>query len=115
MSKTFKIVGDDLSDGSHTFDELYEHRFTLWIAVCRLVNKDPQYQYRDVWRSELHSDGSRYDGWFLLGMTNEDGQQMTYHLPMRRWDDCEFACTLERAREFDGHTPADVLQRIANL
>lgn len=104
-----------ISDGYHTFDELYEHRITLWIALCKAIRNDPQYQYRDVWRSELHSDGTRFDGWFVLGMTNEGGQQMTYHLPMDKWALTEFAFTRERAPEFDGHTSADVLARIAAL
>ncbi len=110
MSETGKI-----SDGYHTFDELYDHRITLWIAVCRLVSKDPQYQYRDVWRSELHSDGSKFDGWFVLGLTLEDGKQATYHLPVSRWEECRFATVYEKAPEFDGHTSADVLERIKSL
>lgn len=104
-----------ISDGYHTFDELYDHRITLWIAVCRLVRNDPQYQYRDVWRTQLHSDGSRFDGWFVLGMTNEKGQQLTYHLPESRWEECSFATAREKAPEFDGHTSADVLERIKSL
>lgn len=30
--KAFKIVGNDLSDGYHTFDELYDHRCLLFLA-----------------------------------------------------------------------------------
>lgn len=109
MSKTFKIVGDDLSDGFHTFDELYEHRIALWITFCRLT--DDFYP----WRSQLHSDGSKIDGWFILGIGRSPGEQITYHLPMSRWGDTEFADTLDRAPEWDGHTPADVLSRLMNL
>ncbi len=104
-----------VSDGYHTFDELYDHRITLWIALCR---KMAQFHHRSddlVWRTELHSDGTSIDGWFLLGLTMENGQQMTYHLPMDRWRECEFARTLDRAPEFDGHTSADVLERIGRL
>lgn len=104
-----------ISDGYHTFDELYEHRCILWIALCAAVAHDPQYQYRQTWRSRLHSDGSMYEGWFVLGMTNEKGEQMTYHLPVRKWDSCSFAQTLDRCPPFDGHTSADVLKRISEL
>lgn len=109
--KTFSIVNGDLSDGSHTFDELYEHRFALYIALCKqLATKEGLESY--VWRSPLHSDGSSYEGWFLLGIEKGAGCQITYHLPLAKWDECGFAVTLDRAPEWDGHTPADVLMRL---
>ena len=82
------------SDGYHTFKELYEHRFELWITVCRQVQSDPRHQYREAWRTRVHSDGSVMDGWFVLGISEFDPQtckqitQMTYHLPDERWHDC---------------------------
>lgn len=36
MSKKFQIEGGDISDGYHTFDELYEHRCLLFIRLCLL-------------------------------------------------------------------------------
>jgi hypothetical protein len=113
--KTFCIVNSDISDGSHTFDELYEHRFALWMVLCREFASNPAHQHgprSEVWRSRLHSDGSQYDGWFLLGIGKNPGEQITYHLPNEKWGCCEFAQTLERAPEFDGHTSADVLDRL---
>lgn len=97
-----------ISDGYHTFDELYEHRIVLFIALCRIkAGRAP------VWMSALHSDGSFFDGWFVLGLYTEKGQQITYHLPMVKWAEVsQFAQELQTAPEFDGHTPADVLKRI---
>ena len=100
-----------ISDGYHTFDELYEHRVTLWIALCR-SNLYTRLHPLPVWRSLLHSDGTASDGWFILGMGLDQGHQMTYHLPESRWGETDFAETLDRAPEFDGHTSADVLERI---
>lgn len=97
----------NISDGYHTFDELYDHRITLWIALCK--------QRQVSWRSKVHSDGSMFEGWFVLGMGTGKGCQMTYHLPISRWDDTGFAMTMDMAPEFDGHTPAEVLKRIAAL
>ena len=68
-----------------------------------------------MWRSALHSDGTNWDGWFLLGIFTEKGEQITYHLPMTKWIDTNFAVTLDRAPEFDGHTSQDVLERISKL
>jgi hypothetical protein len=115
VSKTLKIVGDDISDGFHTFDELYEHRITLWIALCRWIQAESNRGYAKVWRSKLHSDGSCFDGWFVLGQGVNPGEQITYHVPLSRWDETRFAPELERAPDWDGHTPADVLKRLAVL
>jgi hypothetical protein len=101
-----------ISDGYHTFDELYSHRVQLFIALCKHLD----YSGREwPWRSKLHSDGSSFEGWFVLGLYKKPGEQITYHLPMSKWDECRFAETLERAPEWDGHTSADVLERLKTL
>ncbi len=104
-----------ISDGYHTFDELYEHRITLWIALCRRVRNSVRESLNPVWRSKLHSDGTAFDGWFVLGMFHQPGHQITYHLPLSRWDETDFAVTKAKAPEFDGHTSADAIARIAAL
>jgi len=106
-----------ISDGYHTFDELYEHRITLFIALCKQIYKPGNINTcpYHVWRSELHADGSKFDGWFIMGIGTENGKQITYHLPIIRWAETDFANTLPNAPEFDGHTPKDVLERIKNL
>lgn len=113
----------EISDGYHTFNELYEHRITLFIALCRIYEKHVaptvwntiEGRTYDVWRSKLHGDGSRYEGWFLLGINKLKGEQITYHIPLSYWKDTEFAETLDRAPEFDGHTSKDVLFRLKKL
>jgi hypothetical protein len=112
FSKLIRAEGDNLevSDGYHTFDELYEHRITLFIALCKAML--PIGTGSKPWRSKLHSDGSSFDGWFILGLNKEKGKQITYHLPIEKWEDTIFAETLENAPEWDGHTANDVLGRI---
>lgn len=109
----------DVSDGYHTIAELYDHRIELWITVCRFIsNMEEDYDSKTgkrVWRSEFYSDGKTMVGWFLLGIGREGGKQMTYHLPMSRWNDTEFAEILDRGPEWDGHTSADVLERLKTL
>lgn len=111
-----------ISDGYHSFGELYEHRIQLHIALCyqlhlrRINGSDKILDFdQEVWRSTLHSDGSSFDGWFLLGIGKKSGNQITYHLPASMWDNTHFAETLQRSPEFDGHTPNDVLIRIKRL
>lgn len=102
-----------ISDGYHTFGELYEHRTTNYLALCRIINQN---RTAPVWKSKNHSDGELAFGgtWFLLGINTEPGKQITYHLPIEAWDKCNFV-ELEKAPEWDGHTSADVLERIAQL
>lgn len=142
-----KEVGD-MSDGYHTFNELYDHRLELYKQLADrvylielanhilghqnnhiklIINRDenglaipkrvdapaeiPPYRPR-VWKSKRHSDGSSYPGWFIMGINYEPGQQISYHMPLSYWERCNNAVTLDRAPDFDGHTPADVLNRM---
>lgn len=102
-------VGEQ-SDGYHTFNELYDHRITLFLAFAAEV--DARCTNGFVWRSKLHSDGSAFEGWFVMGIGAAPGEQITYHLPMSRWEEAGFALTLAQAWTFDGHTSADVLMRL---
>ena len=68
-----------------------------------------------VWRSKLHADGTMYDDMFIMGIGKEPGSMVTYHLDMDRWEETNFAETLDKAPEWDGHTSADVLERLKLL
>ena len=87
------------SDGSHTFDELYYHRMVLFSMVSNL-NKDKS------WKSKLHSDGTMFDDYFIVGINTPEGNY-TYHYPLEYWDrfDCQ---ELDLAPEWDGHKPEDI-------
>lgn len=90
-----------LSDGYHTFDELYEHRTALLAA---LVKNNPL-----AYKSKKHHDGSMYDNMFIVGINYD--KPITYHCEMEYWD--KFQCKeVENAPEWDGHTPDDVVQRL---
>ena len=105
-----------VSDGYHTMDELYDHRIALYVALCKQICNQPYGEGRyGVWRSKLHSDGSSFEGWFVLGIGKEAGRQITYHLPTHLWGDTYFAETLLKAPDFDGHNPNDVLNRLKEL
>ena len=96
----------EISDGYHTFDELYEHRCTLFLT---LMMKMPEAS----WFSEWHDDGSSIEGWFIAGINTPTGT-VTYHLPKDMW---WFACktgakAVSRAPKWDGHTSADVVKRL---
>lgn len=96
---------DKISDGYHTFEELYDHRTKLFIALCRLLPS------KMVWKAKKHYDGTMYAGMFIMGVTTTDGQA-TYHLEDKYWEETNFVTELPNAPEFDGHTPTIALSRL---
>lgn len=97
----------ELSDGYHTFDELYHHRAVLFSVICN-QNKE------NAWKSKKHSDGTMYDGMFIVGINTKEGQA-TYHYDIEPYWDMFDVQELENAPEFDGHTPDEAIRRIGNM
>ncbi len=95
-----------------TLNELYEHRVQLFIALCKIIRRGWNNR---VWRSKLHSNGTNFEGWFVLGIDKTKDSQINYHLPMSKWEETNFAETLDNAPEWDGHTSNDVLERLKRL
>lgn len=99
---------DEISDGYHTFGELYAHRAAL--LVC-LMSRHP----RRSWYAVRHTDGTGVEGFFLAGMELPTGQ-ISYHLRIEPWYAALRRQVLIReydvAPVWDGHASADVLQRI---
>lgn len=93
----------DVSDGYHTFNELYDHRTALFLALAKALNVG--------WRSKLHADGTIFYGWFIAGLSLPTGE-ISYHLPLYMWDTAHYMHTYDRAPGWDGHTPLDVVERL---
>lgn len=95
----------DVSDGDHTFGDLYNHRSLLFLGFLNLLN--------NAWYSTKHHDGSSYEGWFIAGVELNEDEQITYHLPNKYLRLCALNLQyLDRAPEWDGHKSEDVLSRI---
>ena len=94
-----------VDDGFHTFNELYNHRQMLF---CLLMNA-----HADIaWKSRKHEDGSMFEGdWFVAGIKLPTGD-ITYHLEGRFWDYAKVK-EIDFAPKWDGHTAADVIERMA--
>lgn len=99
---------DKISDGHHTFGELYEHRNMLFVKLCKMVHETNKLP---VWRTIKGSDGLIHKGWFILGISKIPQTQISYHLPIELWDQVKFAETLDIS-PYDGHTSKDVVQRL---
>lgn len=100
---------DKVSDGYHTFEELYYYKLLYNAAFFNELPKG-----YNVHKSKHHSDGEECfgGGWFIVMATLPTGQ-INNHYEMKYWD--LFHCE-ERiyADSWDGHTPEDVANRIKN-
>lgn len=98
-----KDIGEN-HDGYHTFNELYEHRYALFLNLLK-ISKYP------TWKSKLHSDGTMYANQFVAGIQLPTGL-ITYHLPIKYWEYIKNVYELDNAPEWDGHTSQDVVDRL---
>lgn len=98
----------EISDGYHTFNQLYHQRAILFAAI---VNQNKGIS----WKSYKHSDGKYCfdsDGeWFVVGIDTPKGSY-TYHYSKEYWD--YFECKeLDCGKEWDGHTEDDVIRLLS--
>lgn len=112
---------NELSDGYHTFDELYEFRkmynavlFNEWAAHEGWNGRiTPKYS---VHKSTKHYDGEECfgGGWFIVSAMLPTGL-ISNHYKMEDWDLFQVPVVEKALYEFDGHTGTDVLQRLKAL
>lgn len=98
----------ELSDGYHTFNELYDYRKLYNAAFFNLLPKDC------VHKSKRHHTGEECfgGGWFIV-MANLPTGQISNHYEMKDWDLFKVP-EKEFADEWDGHTPQDAAERLLN-
>jgi len=97
---------EDMSDGYHTFRDLYYQRMVLFATIVK-QNKEL------AWKSLRHEDGELcFDGdWFIVGITTPEGEY-TYHYKIEYFN--LFDCVeLERGKHWDGHTEKDVTRLLS--
>jgi hypothetical protein len=94
------------SDGFHTFNELYDHRSALFLALMK-SNRDMS------WFSLKHGDGTELEGWFIAGIRLDTGD-VTYHMSNRFLSAARGtgALEMELGCAWDGHTSNDVIHRL---
>lgn len=93
-----------ISDGSHTFNELYYHRMILFSVICN-THKER------AWKSWKHSNGTMYENYFIVGITTDQGDY-SYHYHKDYWDRFNVK-ELEYAPKWDGHKPTDVTRLLS--
>ncbi len=97
-----QIKTKNISDGFHTFGQLYHDRAVLFSIICNT--------YKDkAWKAKQHHDGTmlgKPGEMFIVGIETKEGQY-TYHYHMEYWD-MYGVQELEKAPEYDGHTFRDI-------
>lgn len=122
----------DLSDGYHTFNELYEFRkiynavlFNEWcLNYYNYIKAEnlgtnfgskpkPKYNVHKSWR---HNDGELCfgGGWFIVSAMLPTGL-ISNHYKAEDWDLFKVPEVEKALYEFDGHTSQDVLNRLKKL
>lgn len=96
----------EVSDGYHTFGELYAHRRALTAALCRALPLDS-------WRSKKHhpEGDPMFPGYFIAGIDLPTGT-ITYHYKLKYWDDFFGVLALDHAPKWDGAAPAATVERL---
>lgn len=107
------IKDGELSDGYHTFGELYEFRKIYNACLFNEWAKQGKY---DVHKSKKHFDGEDcFGGGYFIVVAILPAGQISNHYDLKYWD--LFKCEeVEKAKyEFDGHTAQDVVRRLESL
>ena len=96
----------EISDGYHTFNELYYYRMLYNAAFFNLLPKEW------VHKSKRHHDGEECfgGGWFIV-MANLPTGQISNHYELKDWDLFQIP-EKEIADEWDGHTPQEAAERL---
>lgn len=97
---------DDISDGYHTFEELYDFRREYHAAFVNTSG------FKSI-KSFRHANGEKCfgGGWFIVQTWIPNIGQISNHYESRYWDLFHCECR-DRAELWDGHTPQDVLNRL---
>jgi len=93
----------DVSDGYHTFGQLYHDRAVLFAVICNTF-KDK------AWKSKQHHDGTMFGEpgeMFIVGVETPQGQY-TYHYHIEHYWDIYDVKEIEYAPKWDGHTHEDI-------
>ncbi len=104
-----KISTKEISDGHHTFGELYHHRIILFCTLCNI--------FADVsWKSRKHFDEENdpmFNDSFIAGINTPDGIA-TYHIKLKYWDMFDIP-EIDRAPKYEQYDSDDVIERVYSL
>lgn len=95
----------EVSDGYHTFNELYYYRMLYNAAFFNLLPKEW------VHKSKRHHTEECFGGGWFIVMANLPTGQISNHYELKDWDLFKVP-EKEFADEWDGHTPQEAAERL---
>ena len=114
LGKLLMQETERVSDGYHTFSELYVFRKVYNALLFNEWYKQGKYQVHKSWK---HYDGEKCfnsDDWFIVSAMLPTGQ-ISNHYKKEDWALFQIEETHKALFEFDGHTSEDVLERMIKL
>lgn len=107
------VDAGDVSDGYHTFRELYDFRKMYNAALFNEWAVQGKYR---VHKSKRHHDGEECfgGGWFIV-VALLPGGQISNHYKLSDWDLFRLPEAEKAMFEYDGHTGADTLERLRSI
>lgn len=106
FKKRYNIHTKQITDGHHSFEDLYDHRRKLSAIIFTLAR-----EY--AWKSKQHEDGTMFDGDFIVGVSIPNVGDYSYHYKLTFWDEFDVPI-VAKAPKYDGHQPEDI-DRLLNL
>ena len=103
------ILAKDISDGHHTFGELYRQRIAMFSVIC---NCFPELS----WKSRKHFDEENdpmFNDDFIVGINTPKGIACC-HVKLEYWDLFD-VLEIENAPKYDNYTLDDVIERLLSL
>lgn len=94
-----------ISDGHHSFNDLYAHRRKLSAIIFALAG-------HYAWKSHQHADGTMFNGDFIVGVSIPDIGDYSYHYKNQYWDEFQVP-EVKTAPPYDGHRPEDIDRLLA--
>ena len=108
LKKVFDTPIGEMSDGFHTFNELYDHRAKLFAVICNLFPERS-------WKSKFHHDGCMFHGMFIVGIDTPKGPACYHYDLYPYWGLFNNVKELDKAPIWDGHSPSEDLTRLLSL
>lgn len=99
---------DNISDGYHTFGELYKHRAGLFATICNMF---PELS----WKSLKHEDGSMFPDMFIVGINTPKGPASYHYDYDPYWEWFDNVKQIDRAPHYDGYSDDESLKRVMSL
>ena len=110
-----QLEGDqtnNISDGSHTFGDLYFHHAVLFAALLKAYPHQSWRTHTKSWRTHTPSDGNGFAGYFLCGIKTPEGQY-TYHYPDSQWYLFDGVRELPESPDYDDPKPEDIVRLLS--